>query len=246
MKITYIYTIKCPMPGASGINVFRYTGADLVGTASSQFGVMAPTIDFRCGYDFNTFKIEGKVGNFTRNNVKTAGFDPQFMNDCILFGEAAPVSKAMQLSLMYNSTNVFVGHQGGTDFYKFNDGNYYAGIEQKISNVAVSGGMDFAETTTGYAAAKWSHSNNVVALTCNKLGSENQNFVLSYVHNNIPVCKNVKMSVGTALLSQTEKKGLHIVTGFNTGKLNLFAEAGGTLFNSVLTPKFGLGASYKM
>jgi hypothetical protein len=225
-----------------------YTGADLVGTASSQFGVMAPTIDFRCGYEFNnSFKIEGKVGNFTRNNVKTAGFDPQFMNDCILLGEAAPVSKAMQLSLTYKGTNVFVGHQNGTDFYKFDDGNYYAGIEQKISDFSVSGGMDFAETTTGYAAAKWSHNNNVVTLTCNKLGTENRNFVASYVHNNISVGKGISMNVGGAFWSQPEKKGVRLVTGFGKGCVKLFAEAGGYFVpGTTFTPTGGLGISYKM
>jgi hypothetical protein len=222
-----------------------YYGADLVGTVSSQFGIMCPTYDVRAGWIFNSFRLEAKVGNFTRNGVTTSGFDPQYSNFCVLLGESAPVSNAVQLAFISNKTKLYAGHQAGTSFYAFN-GNYYAGVEQKISNVTVSGGMDFAENTTGYAAVKWSANNNTITVTGNKLGAEAQNFVLSYVRSNIPVFKGIKMNVGSAFWTQPEKKGLQLVTGFNKGKVTLFAQAGGYMQSKIFTPVGGFGVNYNL
>lgn len=203
-----------------------FVGADLIGTASTQFGVMAPTVDARCGLDFNTCRLELKAGNFTRNSVTTVGFGPQFGNNCILWGEPAAVSNAVQMSLIAKNTKVYFGHQGGEKFYSFCDGNYYVGAEQKIKNISLSGGVNFTEKMTGYAAAKWSAKNNTVTFTANKLGSEDQNFVASYVRSNIPLGKGVRMSVGGTYWHQPEKFGWLVVTGLSKGKFTLFTEAG--------------------
>lgn len=214
-----------------------FVGADLVGTVSTQFGVMCPTYDVRMGADFNSFRMELKAGNFTRNGVTTSGFGPQFANNCILWGEPAAVSNAVQMSLIAKNTKVYFGHQGGEKFYQFNNGNYYVGAEQRIGTVSLSGGVNFTEQTTGYAAAKWSAKNNTITATANKLGSDGQNFVLSYVRSNISLGKGVKMSAGSVLWHQPEKFGWLVVTGLSKGKFTLFAEAGSL---------FGAGFNYNL
>jgi hypothetical protein len=196
------------------------------------------------GYNFNNFKLECKGGNFTRNNVKTAGFDPQFQNDLLIFGEGVSVNNAMQLALISKNTKIMFGHQGGDKFYSFNGGNYYISAEQNIKNlVALSGGVNFTEKTSGYAAAKLTCKNNVVTATANNIGTENKSFVLSYNRTNIKVGKSMKMNLGTALWSQTDKQGLRMVAGLNKGRFNLFAQAGGYLMNGIVKPTWGLGAS---
>jgi hypothetical protein len=222
-----------------------YVGADMIGTVSTQFGVCAPTCDFRAGAHFNAFTLELKAGNFTRNGVKTSGFDPQFQNDLLIMGEGVSVSNAMQLSLMSKNTKLMFGHQGGSKFYKF-DGNYYISAEQTIKNFSVSGGLNLTEQTTGYVAAKLHNGNNAFTATANCLGSESQNFVLSYNRNNINVGKGMRMNVGSALYYQAEKQGLRMVAGLNKGRVNLFAQAGGYLLKNAFTPVWGLGASYKL
>ena len=224
-----------------------FYGFDIIGTASTEFGIMCPTYDAKFGVDFEGFRIEGKVGNFTRNNVKSSGFDPQFANYAIAaLGEPAAVSNAIQLSYISNSTRVMVGHQGGNKFYGFNDGNYYIAMEQHIKNLAVSGGVNFTETTSGYAAVKYSTKNDVITLSCNKLGCENENYLLSYNHNNISLGKGVDMSVGSALWLQKELQGLRVVSGIGKGSFKLFAEAGGLIQSKSFTPVLGLGMSYKL
>lgn len=223
-----------------------FVGADLIGTASTQFGVMAPTIDARCGLDFNAFRMELKVGNFTRTSVTTSGFDPQFANNCIVWGESAAVSNAVQLAILAKNTKLYVGHQGGEKFYQFNDGNYYAGAEQRIGNIALSGGVNFTEQTTGFAAGKWSCKNNTITATANKLGSEDRNFVLSYVRNGISLGKGVHMSLGNALYFQSEKSGWQLVTGLNKGKFTLYTQAGGYVTSGIITPVFGVGTNYNL
>ncbi len=223
-----------------------FFGGDVIGTVSTEFGIMCPTYDVRLGADFaNGGRLECKVGNFTRNSVKTAGFDPQFSNFCTLAGDPASVNKAVQLSYTNGGTKVLVGHQNGSDFYKFN-GNYYAGFEQKIKNVSFSGGADFSNTVTGYAAAKLNCGNNVFNVNCNKLGAEAQNFILSYNHNNIALGKGVMMNIGTALYLQTAKSGLHVVAGICKGSYKLFAEAGGYKIGQTVKPLVGLGLNYKL
>lgn len=222
-----------------------FVGADLVGAVSTQFGVMCPTYDIRTGVDFNAFRLEAKVGNFTRNSVTATGFDPQYSNACILAGHSAAVSNAVQLSLIADGTLVYVGHQGGSDFYKFN-GNYYVGAEQKIGKISLSGGVDFTENFTGYGAFKWSSRHDEITLNANNLGGETQNFILSYVHTNIPFYKDVRMHVGTSLWSQPQKQGLQLVTGLNKGKATLFAQAGGYLLEKTFTPVLGLGLNYNL
>jgi hypothetical protein len=223
-----------------------YYGADGIFTVSSQFGICCPTNDVKIGLDFGTYKLEAKVGNFTRNTVKTASFDAQFQNDLILLGEPASVSNAVQISYLSKNTKVFAGYQGGSKFYSFEGGNWYASAEQNIKNVALSGGINFTQTTTGYAAAKWKTGNNTFTATANNIGSENKSFVLSYVRNSINVGKDVNMSLGTAWWSQSQKQGFRMVAGFNKGKANLFAEAGGSLISKVFTPMFGVGLGYKL
>lgn len=223
-----------------------FYGFDIIGTASTEFGIMCPTYDAKFGVDFEGFRIEGKVGNFTRNNVKSSGFDPQFANYTILLGEPASVSNAIQLSYISNSTRVMVGHQGGNKFYGFNDGNYYIAMEQHIKNLALSGGVDFTETTSGYAAVKYSAKNDIFTISGNKLGTEGENYLLSYNHNNISLGKGVGMSVGSALWLQKELQGLRVVSGIGKGSFKLFAEAGGLLQSKSFTPVLGLGMSYKL
>lgn len=223
-----------------------YVGADMIGTVSTQFGICAPTCDFRLGANFNTFKIEAKMGNFTRNNVKTAGFDPQFQNDLLLLGEGVSVSNAMQVALMTKNTKVLFGHQGGDKFYTLNGGNYYTTIEQNIGKLSLGGGANFSEKVTGYAAAKLNSGNNTFTVTANNIGAQNKNYVLSYNRSNIKIGKNVNMSLGTALWNQTERTGLRMVAGFGKGGMKLFAQAGGYWLSEGFKPVFGLGASYKL
>lgn len=222
-----------------------YVGSDFIGTVSSKLGIKCPTLDAKCGYNFNTWRMEAKVGNFNRNGVTTVGFDPQFSTFCILAGEGASVSNAVQLSLSSKKTKVMVGHQGGSSFYTF-DGNYYAGVEQKIGDFAFSGGVNFTETTTGYAAAKWANKNNVCTLTCNKLGSKDHNFILSYFYNNISLCKGFAMNVGTALFGNSEQQGARLVAAVSKDKMKLFAEVGGCLLQDVFKPMAGMGVSLKL
>lgn len=223
-----------------------FVGADIIATASTEFGIMCPTYVAKCGLDFNAFRLEGRVGNFTRNGVTTQGFGPQFSNFAIVSGEGASVSNAVQLAIISNGTKLYAGHQGGSKFYQLNDGNYYVGLQQSVKNITVNGGMDFAETTTGYAAVKWTCKNDVFTLTGNKLGSANQNYILSYVHNNIPVCKGVVMNLGSALYSQPTKTGLHVVAGLCKGNVKLFAQGGGYVIENTVKPTIGLGVNYKL
>ena len=96
-----------------------YVGYNMVGTVSTQFGVACPVLAFKAGADFDSFKLEAKVGQFGRNTITTTGFDAQFGNDCVLLGESATASKAAQLSYISKNTVLSVGHQGGESVYKF-------------------------------------------------------------------------------------------------------------------------------
>ena len=224
-----------------------YVGADLIGCISTEFGIMCPTYDMRAGLDFvNGGRLELKCGNFTRNSVKTSGFDPQFMNFTTVSGDPASVSNAVQLAYTNGGTKVMIGHQAGSKFFKFNDGNYYAGFEQKIKGFAVSGGMDFAHAMTGYAAAQLKCGKNVFNVNCNKLGSDNENYIFSYNYNGINLGKGFAMNVGSALYLQSAKSGLHVVTGLCKGSYKLFAEAGGYKIGQTVKPLVGFGLNYKL
>lgn len=222
-----------------------YVGADMIGTVSTQFGICAPTCDFRLGANFNTFKIEAKMGNFTRNNVKTAGFDPQFQNDLLLLGEGVSVNNAMQVALMTKNTKILVGHQGGNKFYSLNGGNYYTTVEQTIKNFSVGGGVNFTEKMTGYAAAKLNSGNNSFTLTANNLGAESQNFVFSYNRSNIGLGKGMKMNIGTALC-KSDNFGFRMAAGLGKGGMKIFALAGGSWLPEGFKPLIGLGTSCKL
>lgn len=223
-----------------------FYGINAIGTVSTQFGIMCPTLDAFGGRNFDGFRIEAKVGNFTRNNVKSSGFDPQFANFAILLGESAAVSNAVQLSYIDSNTKIMVGHQAGSSFYSFKDGNYYLCMEQTIKNVALSGGVDFAENTTGYGAVKVNCKNDVFTVNGNKLGSDGQNLLLSYNHNNISLGRGVNMGVGSALWFQKDVTGLHLVSAFGKGNVKLFAQAGGRWQSNIFTPILGLGMNYKL
>lgn len=224
-----------------------FFGADLIGCVSTEFGVVCPTYDVKFGANFaNSGRLECKVGNFTRNSVKTSGFDPQFMNFTTISGDPASVSNAVQLSYALNGTKVMFGHQAGSKFYQLNDGNYYVGAEQKIKNFSISGGADFAEKTTGYAAAQVRCGKSILNVNCNKLGSENENYIFSYNYNGINLGKGFAMNVGSALYLQTAKSGLHVVTGICKGSYKLFAEAGGYKIGQTIKPLVGLGLNYKL
>lgn len=222
-----------------------YVGADAIGCVSTQFGVCAPTCDFRLGANFNTFKLEAKMGNFTRNNVKTTGFDPQFQNDLLLLGEGVSVSNAMQLALMTKNTKVLFGHQGGDKFYTLNGGNYYTTVEQNIGKLSLAGGANFTETVTGYAAAKLNAGNNSFTLTANNLGAESQNFVFSYNRSNIGLGKGMKMNIGTALC-KSDNFGFRMAAGLGKGGMKIFALAGGSWLPEGFKPLIGLGTSCKL
>jgi hypothetical protein len=219
-----------------------FVGADGIFTVSSQFGICCPTNDIRLGYDFGTCRLEAKMGNFTRNSVKTAGFNPQFQNDLILLGEPASVSNAMQLSYISKNTKLYFGHQGGEKCYSLEGGNYYFGAEQTVKNLSVSGGLNLAEQTTGYAAARVKAGNNVFTATANNIGADNKSFVLSYNHNNINVGKGMNLNLGTAIWNQYNNFGWKLSAGLCKGKTNLFAHL--TAKSKTLVP--GLGVNYKL
>jgi hypothetical protein len=224
-----------------------YVGADLIGCVSTEFGVVCPTYDMRAGLNFaNGGRLELKCGNFTRNSVKTSGFDPQFMNFTTISGDPASVSNAVQLSYTLNGTKVMAGHQAGSKFYQFNDGNYYVGAEQRIGNFSISGGADFSNTVTGYAAAQVRCGKSILNVNCNKLGSDSENYIFSYNYNGINLGKGFAMNVGSALYLQTAKSGLHVVTGICKGSYKLFAEAGGYKIGQTVKPLVGMGLNVKL
>jgi len=222
-----------------------YVAADLVGCVSTEYNVACPTCDVRLGANFNFGKVEIKSGTFARNNVKTTGFDPQFSNFTINSGENYTAANATQISIIANATKVYVGHKGSS-FFKLNDGNYYAGAEQRIGNLTVAGGMDFAEVKSGYAAAKWNSKNNSFTITANNIGLDSKNYIISYNRSNIKVGKGFGMNIASALYKNSTKTGLHVVGGFHKGTTNLFAQLGGYVTENVFTPTFGLGISRKL
>ncbi len=222
-----------------------YAGFDIVGCVSTEYNVACPTNDFRLGANFEWGKVEVKCGTFARNTIKTSGFDPQFSNFTINSGENFTAASATQVTLTAGGTKIYAGHKGSS-FYKFNTGNYYVGGEQKIGNLTFGGCVDFAETKSGYAAAKWQSKNNSFTLTANNIGLESKNYILSYNRNNINVGKGFGLNMSSALYMNSVKTGLHIVGGLHKGNATLFAQLGGYISENVFTPIFGLGTSVKL
>lgn len=227
------------------LNKFTF-GGNYVGCVSTQFGVCSPVNFVSVSYAFNNNSgLEYRVGNFKRTGLTSTGLDPQFANYTIILGEGASASNAMQLGYNIGKTKIFVGHQGGTSFYKFNDGYWFTGLETTIANcLSLTGGIDMCKNAplTGYAAARFTKDNNILNLSANKLGTENQNIVLTYNRNNIAVGSR-NMSVALSAWVEKAVKGLHTVCGFNFGKSTLYAESGAKFIESAVKPYVGIGTS---
>lgn len=221
-----------------------FVGAGIVGGVSTEFGVCCPTMFVNMGLDFDSYKLEYKVGNFKRTTIMSGGLDPQFANDCLSLGEGAGAVNAMQVSLITKNTKIGFGHQGINSFYQF-DGAWYAYMERRFcKELSLAGGVDFNETTTGYVAAKLSQGNNALTLTANKLGTETQSFVATYNRENISVMGKT-MTLSASAWGKATEQGLHLVTGLKqTKNCMLFAEVGSKLCQDQLQPYCGLGASF--
>jgi len=222
-----------------------YVAFNVVGCVSTEYQVACPTNVGTFGANFGWGKVEVKCGTFARNTIKTAGFDPQFSNFTINCGENATAANATQVTLTAGGTSIYTGHKGDS-FYKFNTGNYYVGGSQKIGNFIFGGGVDFAETKSGYAAAKWQSKNNSFTLTANNIGLESKNYILSYNRNNINVGKGFGLNISSALYKNSVKTGLHVVGGLHKGSATLFAQFGGYVSENVFKPVIGLGTNVKL
>lgn len=222
-----------------------YIGASAVAAVSTEYGVCCPVMFFNLGADFQKFRIEYKVGDFKRSSVATAGTDPQFSNFCTDLGEGASAKKAMQLSFINANTKFGFGHIGISSFYKFSDGNWYAYIEQVIcGRVTLAGGVDFAEQTSGYAAAKAAiGTNSKVSLTANQMGTESQSFIATYNRDNIRVGKQ-KMAVSVSAWNRGTETGLHLIAALMKGKGTFFAQIGSDYCAEQLSPYCGLGTRF--
>ena len=227
------------------INKFTF-GGNIVGCVSTEFGVCTPVNFVWASYAFNNNSaLEYRAGNFKRTMLTSTGLDPQFANYTIILGEGASASNAMQVGYNIGKTKIFVGHQGGSSFYKFNDGYWFTGLETTVANcISLAGGIDVCSNApvTGYAAARFTKDNNHIDFTANKLGTENQNVVLTYNRNNIAVGK-CNMNVALSAWAQKAVKGIHTVYGFNFGKSTLYAEVGAKFVQTMFKPYVGIGTS---
>ena len=218
-----------------------YVGANFVGGVSNEFGVCNPVMSVNGGYDFGRFQVDAKIGNFKRSSITTAGVDGQYGNFVTVLGEGAGVSNAMQLSLIRNGFKCGFGHANGENFYGLADGNWYVYTELPVCQfVTVAGGLDFSDSTTGYIAGKVNVGNNNFTVTANKLGSCNQNLVVSYNRKNISL-KDYILSLTASVWAKKQERGIHTVAGFSKGNNTLFAEAGLSKVGLNLTPKLGVG-----
>lgn len=221
-----------------------YLGANFVGGVSSEFGICMPVMSFNGGYDFGQFSIDAKLGKFKRTSLVTCGVDPQFSNFAIIMGEGAGVDNAVQLSLVRNGFKFGLGHANGENFYTLTDGNWYVYTEMPICKyVSIAGGVDFSNVVTGYMAGKVNIGNNVITVTANKLGSDDQNMVTTYSRNNM-VLKNYLLTFSASYWCTALKQGVHTVAGFTKGKSTLFAEAGVNKMGEGISPKVNLGLGY--
>lgn len=221
-----------------------FLGGNIVSSVSTEFGVCCPILVLNTGIDLNKFKLELQAGNFGRSNIGAIGVDPQYGNFCIGMGESASVSNAMQLSLIKGNAKIAFGHQGGDKFYNLYGGNWYAFALVPVGEVvSLSGGVDFCEKMTGYAAAKIAKGNNAITLTANKLGSQDQNLILTYNRKNIAVMGRMIM-ISASTWAKAKEQGLHLVAGLNRGKGTFYAEAGSRLCMGEITPYLGLGTNF--
>lgn len=220
-----------------------FVGGAFKGGFSTGFGICCPTLYVSGGWDFGKFQIEGLIGDLKRTNITAIGVDPQYSNFCLILGEGAAVKKTMQLSFVKGAARIGLGHQGVKDFYNLSDGCWYVyGQTPLCQGLSVSGGINFADETTGYAAVKVSGNNNNVIATANNVGADNQSFILTYNRENLTIARQ-KMLMSVSAWVQKSARGMHLVAGLNKGKGTFYAEAG---VNSTLLSKayFGLGTSF--
>lgn len=222
-----------------------FVGAGIVGGVSTEFGVCCPTMFVNGGLDFNSYRLEAKMGDFKRGTITTGGIDAQYSNFCTVLGEGGGAKNAMQLSFIKQGFKVGFGHQGVASFYDFTGGSWYAYSEANVcKNILVSGGVDFGESTTGYAATKWCSKNNAVSVTANQLGTENKNLIVSYSRSNLSVMGKALVVTVSGWMQNTQQ-GLHFVTGLKQGKYGmLYAEVGSKFGQCQFKPCCGLGAVY--
>lgn len=223
-----------------------FIGGNVVAGASTQYGVCCPTMYFSTGIDFKHFQIEYRVGDFKRTSLMAPGVDPQYSNYCIDLGEGGSAGKAMQLSIVKGETRVGFGHQNGEDFYKLSKGSWYAYAESSVCRyLTLAGGVDLGNDITGYAAAKLTADHNCLVITGNKLGTENQNVIVTYNRNNIAVNggKNT-MIFSISGWAQKTAKGLHLTAGYNIKNATFFAELGSKYCADMLGAYCGVGTSW--
>lgn len=221
-----------------------FVGAGFFGGVSTQYGICCPTMYLNAGLDFTSFQIEYKAGSFKRTGIATGGVDPQYSNFCMDLGEGASAKNAMQLSFIKRGTLIGFGHQGTNSFYDFSNGIWYAYAETPICKyVSLAGGINFAESTNGYVAAKMSVNNNKVTITGNQLGTEQQNVAVTYNRENISLRGN-KMTFSVSAWAKEAEQGLHFVAGLIKGKGTFYAQIGSNLCENHITPYCGVGTSF--
>lgn len=218
-----------------------FIGSSIVGTVSTEFGVVAPVLYFSSGLEFNNYQLEYRIGSFKRSSIGVMDLDPQYTNFCIVAGEGGGVSNSMQLSIVRGDSRIGFGHTAVNNFYQFGGGTWYGYVETPICNwLKVGGGLNFAQAVTGYVAAQVKSGNNGFTITGNNLGSESQSVVAAYNRNNIPLGKKL-FNIGVSGWAKSQEHGGHFVVGIPLGKFNIFAQAGGRIVSNLFTPYFGTG-----
>lgn len=221
-----------------------FFGAGMLGGVSTEYGVCCPTMYLNMGLDFTSFQLEYRVGNFKRTGITTDGVDPQYSNFCTDLGEGASAKNAMQLSFIKRGALIGLGHQGTNSFYDFDNGFWYAFAEAPVCrNLSLAGGMNFAEITCGYVAAKMSVNDNKVTITGNQLGTEQQNVAVTYNRENIPLKRN-KLTLSVSAWAKEAEQGFHFVAGLIKGNGMFFAQIGSNLCENHVTPYCGIGTSF--
>ena len=220
-----------------------FIGASTVGCASTQFGILAPTLYFNAGLDFETFQIEYRVGSFKRSNLLSSNIGPQNENNYILLGEGAGSSNSMALIVKRGNTSFGFGHQGVQNFYDLSQGKYFGYFQTSPYKwISISGGVDFTKNPTGFGAIKVISSNNSLVVTANNLGTECESFIATYNRTNIPVGSK-KASVAVSGWHKKTEQGVTLVSGLNLGRGNLFAELGSVVNDGKFSPYCGVGTS---
>lgn len=226
-----------------GMNGF-FVNSGVIAGVSTEYGICCQTMYIGTGLDFNTFQIEYKVGNFKRTGVMTGEIDPQYSNFCIDLGEGASASKAMQVSFIKGNTKIGFGHQGVSSFYDFSAGGWYTYLETPIcKGLTLAGGVDINQGATGYVAAKVNTKNNQVTVTGNKIGTENQNVIVTYSRKNIAV-RGKQLIMTVSAWAKQKEQGAHMVAGLIQGRGMFFAEVGSKYCENQLRPYAGVGTSF--